>query len=390
MAIGKILTTLILLGVVAAIGWQVNQRLIEVNRESPERVRGISVIPVEVQPVTRGVIERRRAFTGTLNSPAEFVVAPKLSGRILEITVDLADPVNRGQVVARLDNDEYVQALAQAEADLAVSRANFNEAKSLLAIADRDLERAETLRGRGVSSDAERDAAKANQLAKAAHVEVTRAQMSRAVATVETARIQLGYSDVIAAWQGGQDTRVVAERFVDEGDTVSANAPLLRIVELDPINAVVFVTEADYGLLRPGQRVDLKTDAFKDSVFKGEISRISPVFIEDTRQARVEITLDNKDLKLKPGMFARVSIMLERFEDAVILPATSLVVRDGSSGVFVVDDDGATVHWQSVETGVRDGDRVQAIGSDVEGRVVTLGQQLLDDGSKISISELSR
>jgi RND family efflux transporter MFP subunit len=206
-----------------------------------------------------------------------------VSGRIEQLSADLADIVTRGQLVAKLDDAEYVQALAQAEAGLAVAKANLSEAESLLKIAERELERLDKLRERGVSSESQRDAAKADQLAKQAHVQVTTAQVTRARAELETAHIRLGYTEVTAGWRGGDDRRVVAERYVDEGETVSANAPLLRIVELDPITAVFFVTERDYALLQPGQSAVLSTDAYPDESFQGRITRIAPVFRESTR-----------------------------------------------------------------------------------------------------------
>ncbi|KAA3632442.1 MAG: efflux RND transporter periplasmic adaptor subunit [Proteobacteria bacterium] len=385
MKIRATLGTVVALSVAGIVGWQVYERLQQIGIEGPRRENVMRKIPIEAEPVTRGPIERLRSFTGTLDAFAEFVVAPKVSGRVEEITVDLSDTVTRGQVVARMDNGEYVQALTQAEADLAVARANLAEAESLMQISERELARIETLRQRGVSSESERDAAKANELARAAHVEVTRAQVTRARAAVETARIRLGYSEVTAGWRGGSDSRVVAERYVDEGDTVAANAPLLRIVELDPIVAVFYVTERDYGLLAVGQAVTLRTDAYPGETFAGEIARISPVFRENARQARVEMRADNPDIRLKPGMFVRASVRLERVADAVIVPERALTVRDGREGVFTVAADGATVIWRPVETGIREGDRVEVKGAALDGLVVTLGQQLLSDGAEVSV-----
>ena len=101
----------------------------------------------------------------------------------------------------------------------------------------------------------------------------------RAEASLETANIRLGYTRITAGWSGGDDQRVVAERYVDEGETVSANTPLLRIVELDPITGVIFVTERDYARLQPGQEVLLlTTDAYPGEDFQGRIERIAPVF----------------------------------------------------------------------------------------------------------------
>jgi RND family efflux transporter MFP subunit len=340
---------------------------------------------VEVSPVERGPIELRRTFSGALAPRAEFVVAPKVSGRVERLTVNISDLVRRGQVVGELDNDEYVQAVAQARADLAVARANLAEARSALEIASRDLERIKTLRQRGVASEAQLDGARANRLAKQVELEVAEAQVMRAESALETANIRLGYTRITAGWSGGDEERVVAERFVDEGETVSANTPLLRIVELHPITGVVFVTERDYARLQPGQKVMLQTDAFPGEEFPGRIERIAPVFRQETRQARVELAVDNAGRRLKPGMFIRATVVLEQLADAVIVPEQALTRRGDRTGIFLVSEDGHSVHWREVTIGIRDGERVQLEGENLVGRVVTLGQQLLEDGSAISI-----
>ncbi|HSS65620.1 MAG TPA: efflux RND transporter periplasmic adaptor subunit [Gammaproteobacteria bacterium] len=376
----------LLLAAVGAAAWLGQERLLGTSGGAPAGRGGKTLaVPVEVADIERGAIERRREFTGTLEARAEFVVAPKVSGRIEEIAVDLADTVTRGQLVAKLDDDEFVQAVAQVQADWAVAKANVAEARSLLEIAERELERIERLQQRGVASASQRDAAKADQLAKRAHVEVTRAQLTRAEAELEAARIRLGYTQVAANWRGGGEERVVAERYVDEGETVSANAPLLRIVEIDPITAVFFVTERDYALLKPEQVAVLRTDAFPDEAFEGRIARIAPVFRESTRQARVEAWLDNPGLRLKPGMFVRATVVLDRVAETTIVPEQALVRRDGRDGVFVLDADGKSVSWRQVTVGIRQGNLVQVEGEGLGTRVVTLGQQLLDDGSPVSV-----
>jgi RND family efflux transporter MFP subunit len=295
--------------------------------------------------------------------------------------------VTRGQIVAELDSDEYVQAVAQAEADLAVARANLVEAGSALEIAKRELERVRTLRKRGVASDSQFDEVRADQLSKQARFEVAKAQVTREEASLETAKIRLGYTKVTADWGGRDDQRVVAECYVEEGDTVSENAPMLSIVELDPLIGVIFVPEKDYARLEPGQSASLTTDAFPGERFEGWIDRIAPVFQQATRQARIELRIENLKHRLKPGMFIRATIELEREPDATIVPDKALTERDDRTGIFVVRDEGGKVRWQEVDVGIRQGDRVQVKGSDLSGRVVTLGQQLIDDGSDITIPE---
>lgn len=376
---------MLLLGAGGMLAWSIYQKLADTAEQTARKTDSLPV-PVEVAAIERGPIELRRIFTGTLQARAEFVVAPKVGGRVEQLNLDLADAVTRGQVVAELDDAEYVQAVARARADLEVARANNAEAASLLQIAERELQRVDDLRDRGVSSASQRDAAKAEQLAKQALVLVTGAQIARAEADLEAARIRLGYTQVTAGWRGGSERRVVAERYVDEGETVAANAPLLRIVELDPITAVFFVTERDYARLRTDQSATLSTDAFPGQRFSGTIARIAPVFREATRQAKVELRVANPELQLKPGMFARATVVLDRVADAIIVAAEALTKRDGREGVFLVNGDGTSVAWHEVQPGIRQDGRVQLTGEPLSGRVVILGQQLLDDGKPIRIA----
>jgi len=341
--------------------------------------------PVEVVALSRGPITRRRVFNGTLEARAEFMVAPKVGGRIERLAVNLADPVERGQVVAQLDDAEFVQAVALARAELAVTQANLAEAKSGAARANRDFQRMTTLNQRGVASESQYDEAVADQAAMQARLEVASAQVSRAQALLETANIRLGYTKVTADWTSGEGRRLVAERLVDEGHTVSANSPLLRIVELDPITGIIHVTEKDYAWLRPGQTARLTTDAFPGEEFVGRLDRISPVFRQATRQARVELTIDNHQLRLKPGMFIRATVELEQLAEAIIVPVQALASRGDQTGVFVVDPARMIVSWRPVRVGIQEGERVQIEGPGLGGRVVTLGHQLIDDGSPIFI-----
>jgi len=380
----KKIVGIVLIGAVVLAGWfllpQFRQRDIAGKGGKEPRPA-----PVEVTAISRGPITLHRIFNGTLEAQAEFMVAPKVGGRIEKLFLNLADTVERGQVVAELDNDEFVQAVAQARADLAVTKANLVEAKSALERANREFERIKTLKKRGVASESQFDETLAEQSAKQARLEVAGAQVTRAEALLKTANIRLGYTKVTADWTGGEDQRQVAERFVDEGHTVSANTPLLLIVELDPITGIIFVTEKDYARLRPGQTAQLTTDAYPGEEFVGRIDRISPVFSENTRQARVELTIDNKHLRLKPGMFIRATVELDHIAEATIVPEQAVTSRGDRTGVFVVNEENMTVSWWPVKVGIQEGDRVQIQGEGLTGRVVSLGQQLIDDGSVIFI-----
>lgn len=379
----KIVILALLLISMAGLGWWTTTLL--QDRTGSKSGQVIRPIPVAVAPIQHGPIAMRRTFSGELEATSEFVAAPKVSGRVERMLVNIADGVERGQVVAELDNDEYVQAVAQAQADLEVARANQSEAESAYEIAKREFKRTESLLKRGIASDSQYDAARQEQLAKQAQLKVAQAQVAKAESSLETANIRLGYTKVTAGWTGGDDPRIVAERYVDEGQMVAANAPLFLIVELNPIVGIIYVTEKDYAYMSPGQEVTLATDAFPGELFSGRIERIAPVFRVSSRQARVEMRIENAMHRLKPGMFISASVELGRVTEATIVPEQALTLRNDRSGVFIVAVDGASVIWREVKVGIREDGRVQVEGEELTGRVVTLGQQMVSDGTRISI-----
>lgn len=383
----KIITVLVII-IVLVFGWKVVDRLLNQSGSQGFRGQGPMAVPVEVAEIKKGSIELRKSFSGTLESPSEFVVAPKISGRVEVLNVDIGDTIKRNQVVARLDDAEYEQAVLLAKADLAVAKANLVEAESASEIAERELKRISSLLEEGLASDSEYDSAKADQLAKQAKLAVSTAQVKKAEASLETAKIRQGYTKITAGWTGGDDNRTVGERFVNEGNMVSANTPLLSIVELDPIHGIISVSEKDYVYLKPGQSAFLITDAHPDEIFRGVISRISPVFRQATRQARIEITIANHEFRLKPGMFIRATIVFREVENALIVPEQALTKRDNNDGIFIINDDHKTVRWCPVKVGISEDERVQIECEGLnKGLVVTLGQQLLDNGSSILIAE---
>ena len=342
-------------------------------------------IPVEVAAVQRAALSLQRTFSGTIDPRAQFKVAPKVSGRIQRLQVDVSDRVTRGQSVAQLEDAEFKQAVAEAEARQAVAEANLVEAESRLEIAQRELERSKTLHERGIASDSVFDSVQAQFLAGQAAVKVAEANLKREQAALAAANIRLGYTRIEANWEQGDEDRTVAERYADEGDTVAANTPLFSIVELDPVIAVIQVTEKDYPRIAIGQQASLRSDAFPGRVFTGTVSRIAPIFREASRQARIELNVPNPDHLLKPGMFTRCTLELDRVENATSVPEMAITRRNDRAGVFQVTEDGSSVKWIEVEPGLQDGDLVQLVGSDLSGRVVTLGQQLIEDGSVIRI-----
>lgn len=368
--------------VVAVLAWKVSDKLDESAAHQQRDARGPA--PVQVANVEQGPIALQRVFSGSLEAHAESLVASKLSARVEKLHVALGDKVVSGQLLVELDDAEYQQEIANAEAELALVRANHAEAQSLLTIAERELQRLVQLSQRGSVSNSQLDLAKANQLAKAAQLAVSEARIAQAEAALRAVEIRLAYTRIHTAWQGDSE-RWVAERLVDEGDNVDSNGALLRIVELDPITAVFHITEREYALLKPGQLATIHTDAFTNERFVAKVVRIAPVFSESTRQARIELEVENTQFRLKPGMFVRATVELQRTEQATIVPQQAIIRRDNQQGVFVVEDNAA--RWLPVELGIQQGDDQQVFAEGLQGQVVTQGQQLLKEGAPLTIVE---
>ena len=346
-------------------------------------------VPVEVAVIEHGTIRERRTFSGTLEARAEFVVAPKVSGRIESIHVDIGDRVEAGAVVAEMDDDEFQQAVAEAAAQLEVARANVELSHSALQVAESAHARIRELQERQIAPGAELDVATADLSAARAALSVAEARVRVAEAALEAERIRLGYAKVTATWSGDGVAREVAERFVDEGATVRANDPIATVVDAATVRAVFFVTDRDYARLEQGQEARVHSDAYPTAVFVGRVARRSPVFAEASRQARIEVEVPNADGRLRPGTFVRIEVTLAVANGATIVPIAALVKRDGANGVLVVDDAGGqtVARFVPVVVGIRAEDRVELRAAQLEGRVVTLGQQLVDDGTPVRVLE---
>ncbi len=356
-----------------------------------ERPRGPRMVAVAVAPVTQGPIVDIREFTGSLRASDAFTVAPKISGRIARIHVDIGDRVQRGAIMVEFDDAEFRQAVAVAEASLAVARAELRRAESEAALATRELQRTQQLSQRNLVSEGELDTARARADSQQAAVAVAAARVQEREAALLTEQVRLSYTVVRADWNGGLDSRLVGDREVNAGDTVSANAALLTVLGVERLIAVAYASERDYPLLAVGQTVSVVADALPEREFAGVIARIAPRFQEVSRQARFEVTVTNEDELLKPGMFITVRVEVDRADPATLVPADAVVQRDGRTGVYQIrqdeNDDRTYAYFIPVSIGIRDAEQVQILQPELSGKVVTLGQQLLADGSPVIIAQ---
>ncbi|MBK1673173.1 efflux transporter periplasmic adaptor subunit [Ectothiorhodospira shaposhnikovii] len=352
----------------------------------PASQRTPATVPVAVTPIVSGDITEWVVFTGSLVAAHRVEVATRIAGRLEHLHVDIGDAVAPGTLLAELDDDEVVQSLEQARAELAVARASLGESQAALAAARRALIRTQELRAQRIASQSELEAAQTELDAQQARVALARSQIDQRQAAVRNAEIRQAYTRIHADAKAEQHPQwLVADRFVDRGSILQANTPILALVDLTPLRARVFVTERDYARLSPGQPVTLTTIAYPGETFQGWVERLSPEFREASRQARVEIHVPNEDQRLRPGMFVEARIATRALSDVTLVPVDALVERQGRSGLFLVEvtEAGPTARFVPVDTGIEERERVQIISPALEGRVVTLGHHLISDGTRL-------
>jgi len=347
-----------------------------------------AAVAVEIAAVEKGGIRDVGTFSGTLIPKSYFTVVPKISGRVKELLVDIGDRLTRGQLVAVLEDEEYQQQAIQAEADLGVAKANLDEARSAQEFAQKEYDRAKALHQKGILSDAEIEAAQSAFSTRDARYKVTIAQLANQQAALETAKVRLSYTRIRAAWETGGDARFVGERFVNAGAMLSSNTAILSVIELQPITAVIHVTEKDYFRLKNGQPVVLTSGAFPGRDFAGRVARIAPLLKETSREARVEIGVENADGVLKPGMFVNARIEFSNRADATVVPTSAVVNRGAVQGLFLADLEAKKAVFQPATVGIIEGDRAEIVEpAGLAGYVVTLGHHLLENGTALILPE---
>ena len=274
--------------------------------------------------------------------------------------------------------EEDIRAMAaqvqQAEATLMVARA---QAKTKTWEKDKELAKSQV-----DIAKAALDAAKALESAKSWEAEIVAAETNeaQAKAALDLAQKRLRDATITAPITG-----IVSKKYLDLGGMASPTGPLFELVDIDTVKATVSVIESDLGKLKLKSSARIQVDALSEPVY-GEVTLISPTLEPMSRAATVEITIDNADMRLKPGMFAKVRIPLAVYKNAILIPRSAAIEDSGKNthSVFVVVD--GVSQRRQVELGLMQGGEVEIRSglSDSE-LVVTAGHYSLKDGESVTV-----
>ncbi len=278
--------------------------------------------------VDRGDVIEVVGATGALEAVTTVQIGSQVSGTILSLNADFNSIVKKGQVIARLDPSILEARLGQAQANLLAAKANVERARSTVEDMRQKYERAKELAGQRLLPATELETAKANFDGAVATLKANEAAESQSLANLNQARVDLSHTVIDTPIDG-----VVISRNVDVGQTVAASfqAPVLFVIanDLARMRVNASVDEADVGRVREGQDVTFHVDAFPEREFQGLVEqvRLNPTTVSNVVSYNTIVAVDNRDLLLRPGMTATVSIVVRKAENALRLPASALRFR---------------------------------------------------------------
>ncbi|MFP6704013.1 MAG: efflux RND transporter periplasmic adaptor subunit [Planctomycetaceae bacterium] len=340
------------------------------------------VVAVEVVGLTIRDIEESLELVGSLDAGRDVEIRSRVSGQIRSLVVDVGDTIVMGQELLRIDASEQRELVRQSEAAKRVSMAEQRAQELRVSAAELEHKRQEDLRRQGVGTAQQLEASRSKLEISKAELRLSMSKVDQAESALEGSRLAVAERRIESPLSGR-----VAARMVQVGDLAKSDLGLLRIVDLSTVRTTLHVGERDYRSLRTGQAAEVRVDGFPEEVFVGHVERMAPVLDPQTRTAVVYVAVDNSKELLKPGMYARVRVVLERHVRASVVPLSAVVDSGDAKTMFVVSRDGLSVRQVNVQLGwTESGTMVEVLGGlSPDDRIVTLGSHLVQDGQQVEV-----
>ncbi|MFL9499525.1 efflux RND transporter periplasmic adaptor subunit [Rhodopseudomonas palustris] len=318
-------------------------------------------ITVTVAEAKTEVLPNLLTAVGDLAAVHQVNVTSDVSGRITDILFQAGSEVKQGTPLVKLFDETELADLANYRAQAKVAELSLDRAKQLAA----------------------------RQFGPQATVDSAQAAFDQANAGIAKTEALISQKTVRAPFDG-----ILGVRHVEVGQYLSAGTQIVTLTDLSQVYANITVTEKDSGTLAVGQLVRLKVDAYPGRVFEGKITTIEPQIASDTRNIRVQATLNNPGHVLRPGMFATTTVVLPDKPAVVTVPETAVDYTLYGDSVFLIKEEkgeDGQAKLSAVRTFVRTGDRIDGrtvilTGVKPGDRVVAVGQLKLQSGAAVAIS----
>ena len=361
--------------------------------------RRVNVIAAIEKPV-----EQLVTVTGTLAAEQEIVLGLQVAGRISELRLDLGSSVQKGDVIARLDTTDFTLRVRQSEAALQQARVRLGlpptgtsedvdlektafvrEARAQMESAKARLDRTLQLSDRGLIPKADLDAVNgAYRVTEAQYADALdegknrQGVLAQRRSELEIARQQLNDAVLYAPIAGA-----VRQRHANVGQYLAAGAPVVTLVQMNPLRLRTEVPERDALNIRMGMTVRVTVEGAAGT-HQGRVVRLSPAIDETSRTLLVETEVSNAANSLRPGAFARAEIVASSTQRALMVPSTAIVTFAGIDRVFTVQDGKASE--KRVRTGRRTADGVEILEGISAGDQVVNEPGNLTDGESVAIA----
>ena len=320
-------------------------------------------VSVEVAKVETAKLVDETQSVGSLRSNQGVMLRPEVGGRVSQVMFKDGQRVKKGQVLVQFDDQLPVAQLMQAKAELSIANANHTRNKELVAqnfISKRSLDESE------------------------AALQVAEAKLSLAQATLQRLK-------VLAPFDG-----VAGLRQINVGDYLKDGADMVNIEDIDAVLLDFRLAENFQTKIKPGQKAQVSFDALPGKKFTAVVQAIDPLIDANGRSIGVRGCIDNRQMQLRPGMFARVSAVFGERENALVIPEEAIVPQGGRAFVVKVvpgaNKDEQISERVAVKIGLRQPGKVEVLeGLSLGDTVVVAGQQRLQkDGTVVKVVDLSK
>ncbi|MBF1303717.1 MAG: efflux RND transporter periplasmic adaptor subunit [Porphyromonadaceae bacterium] len=310
------------------------------EEQSADTVRLVEVAPAEMRALSLS-----EEFTAQLEAKVVNNITAQAGGRLKQLLVKVGDRVGAGQAVARM---EATQA-AQAQIQLADAKTNFARMDELYKVGG-----------------------------------VSKAQWEQAKSAVDQAKLAYGNAAENTVLRSPISGFVTAKNY-DNGDMTSPQLPVVVIQQIAPVKAVIGVSEQYYSYLKKGAAATLSVDALGEETFSGIVTNIFPTLDPVTHTVSTEIEVANKDLKLRPGMYARVHLDFGT-KEALTVPDKAIVRQAGSGARYVYVFSGGKAVYRAVELGQQQGDLYEVVsGLNAGDQVIISAPSNLKNGLSVKL-----
>ena len=332
--------------------------------------------------------------SGYVVAQRKAAVASKITGRLISLSVEEGSRVKKGEVIARLENEDSEAALNRAQANVNLARSNFDQAKAELEDAQVSHQRNEQLVAKGFVAQSTVDASEARYRRAMAAVAAQEAAIRASEAAVEEAKVLVEYSNIRAPFDA-----VVLTKNADIGDIVTplgaaanAKAAVVTIADMKSLQVEVDVSESNISQVRVGQPCDIRLDAFPDLRFRGVAHMIVPTADRAKASVLVKVAFESIDPRILPEMSAKVAFLSrelrpEEEKPLKAIPSSSVLSRGGRSVVLVLEGE------RVLEKSVRAGRRLDTMTEILEGlqpedKIVLDPGNKLKSGTRVKIPEM--